>query len=85
MQQDSNSVDYCSTLASHKLLPYITRPTRITYHSATLIDHLFVRVDKIDRNVMPGSFFCTITDHLPNFVIIELDEFSAQDQHTQDE
>ena len=74
MQQDINSVDYCSTLASHKLLPYITRPTRITYHCATLIDHLFVRLDRIDRNVLTGNLFSTITDHLPNFAIIEIDK-----------
>ena len=48
IQQDSKNIDYVTTLASHKLLPFITRPTRITSHSATLIDHTFIGFDKTD-------------------------------------
>ena len=68
--QNNSSIKYVSTLAKYHMLPYITRPTRITNHSATLIDHIFVRVKETDRNILSGNLFCTITDHLPNFVII---------------
>ena len=72
IQQDSKTIDYVTTLACHKLLPFITRPTRITSHSATLIDHIFVRFDQTDRPICSGNFFCSITDHLPNFAIIDI-------------
>ena len=66
------TIDYITTLACHKMLPFITLPTRITSHSATLIDHIFVRFDKTDRPICSGNFFCSITDHLPNFAIIDI-------------
>ena len=72
IQQHANNLEYVSTLATHGLLPYITRPTRITDHCATLIDHIFIKCKEADRPLLSGNFFCAITDHLPNFVIIDI-------------
>ena len=60
-----------------KFLPYITLPTRITSHSATCIDHIFIRfsesyANKHLRDTTSGIFFCDITDHLPTFTSIKL-------------
>ena len=33
--------EYLNMLFSHGLLPIVTKPTRITCHSATLIDHIY--------------------------------------------
>ena len=47
--------------------PLIMRPTRITCHSATLIDNIFVN-QFFDRS-RSGLFFTDISDHLPIFSI----------------
>ena len=72
IQQEHDNIEYVTTLACHNYLPYITRPTRITSHSATLIDHMFVRMKQNDRKMFSGIFYCAITDHLPNFVVIDI-------------
>lgn len=35
---------YLDMLYSHDLLPVITKPTRITNHTATLVDHIYTTV-----------------------------------------
>ena len=74
IQQHADSIDYVTSFAAHNFLPYITRPTRITSHSATLIDHIFVKCKEIDRKIFSGNLFCSITDHLPNFCIIDINK-----------
>jgi len=52
----------------------VVMPTRITDRSATLIDHIYYydpAVSNIDKVITGGNFWCDITDHLPNFVLIE--------------
>ena len=34
---------YLDMLYSSNLLPIITKPKRLTYHSATLIDHIYAK------------------------------------------
>ena len=48
-------------------------PTRITERSATLIDHIyyFPGTKNVNNVVTGGNFWCDITDHFPNFVLIE--------------
>ena len=49
-------------------------PTRITEHSATCIDHIFVRhpQKQIHTPVNAGIFYCDISDHLPCFISFKL-------------
>ena len=47
----------------------ITRPTRITDHSATLFDHIYTNNIKIP--VQPGIVLSDLSDHLPTFVMIK--------------
>ena len=49
--------------------PLITRPTRITPHSKTLIDNIFT--NNLEENITSGNLICSISDHLPQFAIIE--------------
>ena len=60
-------------LLSKRFLPYITLPTRITPHSATCIDHIFIRNGSKDMlsKVLSGIFYCDISDHLPCYTSIE--------------
>ena len=54
---------------SNSLYPTITRPTRITTHSATLIDNIFTNV--WDRKVHSGLVINDTSDHLPVFATIQ--------------
>ena len=69
-------LEYITTLMSAKYLPYIVLPTRITHHSTTCIDHIFVRNNPRHgyQDILGGVFYCEITDHLPNFVTLKSDD-----------
>ena len=66
--------EYVNNIKENNFIPCITLPTRITSHSATLIDHIMVRVpkSKIQCKVNSGNLICDITDHLANFTILDL-------------
>ena len=49
--------------------PSILQPTRITNHSATFIDNIFF--NSIDHSIISGNIVYDLTDHLPNFIIID--------------
>jgi hypothetical protein len=52
---------------------YITQPTRITDHSATFNIHSAtdnIYYISIEHETLSGNFFCDITDHFPNFLIL---------------
>lgn len=53
---------YLDMLYSNNLLPVVTKPTRLTYHTATLIDHIYTNSS---RNVFSGILTVDISDHLP--------------------
>ena len=50
---------------TNKFLPIITRPTRISHQTATLIDHIFVRSNT--KNHIAGIILNTTVDHFPTF------------------
>ena len=62
-------------MASFGLLPVISRPTRITQTSATLIDHIFV----LNRSTQhtAGIIIHSLSDHYPTFY---LDKCKTQKQ-----
>ena len=51
----------------------ITIPTRLTDTSATIIDHINIRLPtkKVSFKVSAGNFITDVSDHLPNFVIMD--------------
>ena len=51
------------------LIPTITKPTRITSSSATLIDNIYVSVRQ--NHIKSGILCCDISDHLPIFMFVE--------------
>ncbi len=62
-------------MLSNNYIPQITLPTRITDHSFSLIDHIFIQEsDKICNKITAGSIYNNITDHLPNFVFLEMQD-----------
>lgn len=48
---------------SFNLLPTITKPTRITHSSATLIDNIYVQKENLE--IYPAIIPCDISDHFP--------------------
>ena len=60
--------EFLDSLASNSFLPYILQPTRITSHSKTLIDNIFTNV--IFPDSVSGNLAATISDHLPQFLIV---------------
>ena len=59
--------EFVDNIFSNILYPRITRPTRITAHTATLIDNILS--NNLDCRVLNGLFFSDISDHLPVFSI----------------
>ena len=58
---------FISNLTSYCFQPHILQPTRITDHTATLIDNIFF--NSLDFNCISGNLISDISDHLPNFLI----------------
>ena len=59
---------FLHTLESYFFNPHILQPTRITNHSATLIDNIFF--NSLTHHTISGNIVYDLTDHLPNFLII---------------
>lgn len=53
------------------LYPVLTKPSRITSHSPTLIDNIFT--NHLENNMVSGLLMNDISDHLPVCVIYECD------------
>ena len=56
-------------MSSNSFLPLITRPTRVTANSATLIDNIFTNHFDCSLQSSEGIFVTDITDHYPVFHI----------------
>ncbi len=60
------------------LYPVISKPSRITSHSATLIDNIFTNnID--DNSIFSGLLMNDITDHLPVFVMFDCEGQTKRD------
>lgn len=59
---------FLENMISTGLLPLITKPTRVTEYSATLIDHIYT--NKYTNNVSTGILITDISDHFGTFCII---------------
>ncbi|XP_061139602.1 uncharacterized protein LOC133157239 [Syngnathus typhle] len=61
--------EFINLMYSMSLYPGISRPTRITSHSATIIDNIFTNV--IEKKVKTGLIINDSSDHLPVFAVIQ--------------
>ena len=57
--------DYLDMLFALGYMPIITKATRITYHSKTLIDHIYT--NSHEKIVKSGICLADLSDHLPCF------------------
>ncbi len=67
-EEHQQSDEFINALGTYSFQPYILQPTRITYHSETLIDNIFF--NSIDHDLISGNLIYDISDHLPNFLLI---------------
>ena len=63
---DAIASDFLNMMFGHSLFPIISKPTRITDESATLIDNIFV---SCSINHIAGALVSGISDHLPIFLL----------------
>ena len=68
-ETDEKIGNYYDIWTSHLFVPHITLPTRITTRSKTLIDNIFSN-DSDFANGVSGNFTFSISDHLPQFLIM---------------
>ena len=66
----SNTQQFINLNLDYDLFPVITRPTRITHTSATLIDNIFLE-SKLTGQTTNKIIIDDISDHLPTITIIE--------------
>ena len=79
------SCDYSSRFTEQFFTPFVplvTKPTRITSHSSSLIDNIFTnKIDKIDKS-LNGIILSDISDHLPILHICDLDNSNDNSKQT---
>ena len=59
---------FLQILNNYGAYPLITKPTRITLGSSTLIDNIFTNLIRTSKN---GILINDISDHLPTFSVID--------------
>ena len=64
--EHTNTEDYLNMLYSNNFLPLITKPTRLTDHSSTLIDHIYTNTI---NSLVSGIVKIDISDHFPIFCL----------------
>ena len=69
---NENTTEYVNCFLEANFIPCINLPTRFCDTTATLIDHIMVKVPRklIQTKVSAGNLIADITDHLPNFAFI---------------
>ena len=65
----SQASDFVNTFVSYSYNPHINRPTRITNHSATILDNIFYNYS--EKVLESGIVTTDISDHLTPFIIIK--------------
>ena len=61
--------EFLDVMYTYSLFPYISKPSRVTTRSATLIDNIFCNNSLVDSKVFTGLLYCDASDHFPVFYI----------------
>ena len=71
LQYDLHSYtnDFVNSMISHSFLPYILQPSRVTDHSATIIDNIFSNIT--DFETLSGNITALVNDHFAQFLLIK--------------
>ena len=63
-----STAEYLDMIFSSSFLPIITKATRITDHTSTLIDHIYT--NSPEKILQSGICLADISDHLPCFCTV---------------
>jgi len=63
------TTEFLDQMLLKNLIPKITRPTRVTASTATLIDHIYTNINK--NRCIAGTLMTDITDHFSNFMFVK--------------
>ena len=83
LQFERNQIgEYLTINLENNFTPCITLPTRLSAQTATLIDQIYLKLPlkKVQSKVHSGNLYCSISDHLMNFVLLELDNKTTKDR-----
>ena len=71
LQYDSNTTSngFINSMTNHFFLSYILQPSRVTDHSATLIDNIFSNATDVES--VSGNLSSLISDHFIQFMFIK--------------
>ena len=61
--------EFTDNMFSYSFIPQISKPTRVTMTSATLIDNIFSNDNTDDPSKLSGILYADISDHFPIFYI----------------
>ena len=75
------TAQFVDMMSSNVFLPLITRPSRVTALSATLIDNISTNDIGDINNYVQGLFITDISDHFPVFLIARQMEIKENDTH----
>ena len=73
MKNDSHkpTTDFINMMFTNALIPLINKPTRITSHSATIIDNIFSNRYDHEGKMLQGNLTLDVSDHYAQFHITE--------------
>jgi hypothetical protein len=75
INQHSTTLNFFNTLLSLNLFPTITKPTRVTEFSSTLIDNIFISdLQHIKYSHTSGIIYSDLSDHFPCFINLFLND-----------
>ena len=67
---ENSSSDFYDLISSYGYRPLIMQPTRVTSHSATLIDNIFI--NDLETQSIGGNITASVSDHFPQFSQINI-------------
>ena len=68
--------EFLETMFANNLHPLISRPTRITARSCTLIDNIFINT--CYENIESGLLYTDLSDHFPVYCLIKVKSTGKQ-------
>ena len=77
-ENNANVNKFLDVLSSNSFFPTINLPTRVTNHSETLIDNIFVNTQKY--SIKSGNILSGISDHFPQFAIFETNKVNQSSE-----
>ena len=75
--EHTQTEEFLDMLYANNILPIITKPTRLTDHTATLTDHIYTNCL---QNFTAGILTVDITDHVPIFCLVRTQPTLACEQ-----